>query len=129
MVMANRMIEPALEIGSAAVAGGLQRIAWEQSNPIGFMVTGATVLGGLVMSMFTTGPAAVMARGIASSGGSVAGWTISENFLLLGNGKNNSGATSRIPSGVRRSVNAGQRVPAAGARRNTEVGPLLFTKN
>lgn len=85
----NLLIDGALY----GAGGGIQRMAWERSERMmgvstGALVTGALILGGLGMATFARG-GGDMGRRIASaafgSGMTVAGWLFAEKALVLGN--------------------------------------------
>lgn len=73
---------PIIQNGLALATGGGQRVAWEVSTPLGFIVTGAMWAGGLVGTFMLDGLGRAMAMGLADSGASVAGWILTEQFLL-----------------------------------------------
>lgn len=74
--------EPAIEMGAALVGGGLQRVAWEVSTPMGFIATTVMGVGGLVGSFMMDGIGRALARGVAAAGMAIAGWVATERFML-----------------------------------------------
>lgn len=75
----------AVEGITAAVAGGLQELAWRQrQQAIGFIVTGATLLTGVALKVMGGGTLTQQAAdALYLSGASVAGWIISRKMLPL----------------------------------------------
>ena len=86
------MAQPFIQPGVAAIGGGAQRAAWEFNIPAGFVTTGIFLIGGTLVSFMTDGLPKVIAMGAADSGASVAGWLLTEQFLL---GAPAKGAESR----------------------------------
>lgn len=78
--------KPAILLGSAFMAGGLQRVAWEISVPLGFITTGAMAIGGTVGSFILDGLGATLSEGIAASGAALSGWILTEQFLIPSGG-------------------------------------------
>ena len=74
--------EPAVAMGTGLIGGGLQKVAWEVSVPLGFIATTAMALGGIAGSLMTEGIAAAACLGLAISGATVAGWQATERFML-----------------------------------------------
>lgn len=76
------MATPIIQSGVALLGGSGQRVAWEVSTPLGFITTGILWAGGLVGSFVFEGLGKAMAVGLSDSGAAVAGWVLTEQFLL-----------------------------------------------
>lgn len=74
--------EPAIAMGTGLVGGGLQKVAWEVSTPLGFITTTVMAIFGMVGSFMMDGIGAAAMRGLAISGATVAGWQATEKFML-----------------------------------------------
>ena len=83
MLGAANLSDSMVHYGSAALAGGVQRLAWQKSQNVGMMVTGATLLAGLIgEGLFPPGIRdAVRSASMAAAG--IAGWTAAERFYVL----------------------------------------------
>ena len=109
--------KPAILLGSAFMAGGLQRVAWEISVPLGFITTGAMAIGGTVGSFILDGLGATLSEGIAASGAALSGWILTEQFLIP------SGPSKGKIFGRRSEITAEQR-EALGGSENSRVDGL-----
>ncbi len=100
---------PAIMLGSAFMSGGLQRVAWEISVPLGFITTGAMAIGGTVGSFILDGLGATLSEGIAASGAALTGWILTEQFLIpSGASRKGFGARrTQLADGHREEIGAG----------------------
>ena len=79
--MADVMIEGLADVGG----GAAQRFAWEQSENIGMITTGAFIVGGIVIPMFLKNPMTdILAKGMFHSGAVIAGWVGTEKVFKMG---------------------------------------------
>lgn len=74
--------EPAIAMGTGLVGGGIQKVAWEVSTPLGFITTTVMAIFGMVGSFMMDGIGAAAMRGLGISGATVAGWQATEKFML-----------------------------------------------
>lgn len=74
--------EPAIGMGAGLIGGGLQKVAWEVSTPLGFIATSVMAIGGIVGSFMMDGIGAAAMRGLGISGATIAGWQATERFML-----------------------------------------------
>lgn len=112
--MADVMIEGLADIGG----GAAQRFAWEQSETIGMVTTGAFIVGGIVLPMFLRNPMAdILAKGMFHSGAVIAGWVGTETVFKLGRRP----GQALLPGGARPQLRAGYYAPAIDGLRAPEV--------
>lgn len=74
----------ALEGVAAAVGGGIQRFAWDKKENIGMVVTGLSVVGGILGMQFSR-PGDILetiSRAAFYSGAAIAGWVATEKFVF-----------------------------------------------
>lgn len=110
---------PVIQNGVSMAGGFGQRVAWEVSTPLGFIATAGVWGGGLLGSFIFDQPLAkALAMGLADSGATIAGWILTEQFLL---GAGSMGAKTKISRteglGAGRGVDAlsgGERVASNG---------------
>lgn len=89
------IVAPAIRYTGAFLGGSMQRVAWQQSDALGFFSTGILMVGGAVGAYIVDGIAAAAMEGLASSGAAVAGWALTGAFLLP-----KEGAASRAGAGA-----------------------------
>ena len=74
---------PAVGMGAGLIGGGLQKVAWEVSVPLGFITTAVMGIGGIVGSfMVEEGIGAAALRGMGIAGATIAGWQATERFMI-----------------------------------------------
>ena len=114
--MADVMIEGLADVGG----GAAQRFAWEQSENIGMITTGAFIIGGIVLPMFLKNPMTdILAKGMFHSGAVIAGWIGTEKVFKLGS---RPGQLALRPGGSRPQLGPGGRyIPALDGLRAPEV--------
>ncbi len=74
--------KPAVGMAAGLIGGGLQKVAWEVSVPMGFITTTVMALGGVAGALMTDGIAAAACLGMGIAGATVAGWQATERFML-----------------------------------------------
>ena len=113
--MADLMIEGVADV----VGGGAQRFAWDRSEMVGMITTGAFVIGGLVLPMFLKNPMTdIVAKGMFHSGAAIAGWVTTEKVFRLAPAT----ATPALrPGGTRPQLGSGRYYPAVDGVRAPEV--------
>jgi|GEM_PF-2523064 len=82
IALSVEVAEPAIGMGAGLIGGGLQKVAWEVSVPLGFITTTVLALGGIAGSLLTEGIAAAACLGMGISGATIAGWQATERFML-----------------------------------------------
>lgn len=74
-----------VESGTGLIGGGIQRMAWESSQMVGLIATGAFLIGGVVIQAMVDQPLLQQVGKAATiSGATVAGWVGSEKYLIGG---------------------------------------------
>ena len=82
LALSVEVAEPAVGMVSGLIGGGVQKVAWEVSLPLGFITTSVMAIGGIVGSFVLEGIGAAALRGIGVSGATVAGWQMTDKFML-----------------------------------------------
>lgn len=117
--------DPAIQMGTALLAGMGQRVAWEVSTPLGFITTGVVAIGGLAASFFMEGLGKSALMGLANSGGSVAGWLLTEQFLLAPGAKGGVGSRTitrtELPGGGHEALGGGHALNGLSSQSISEM--------
>ena len=75
----------AVEGLSSAAAGGLQEMAWRPTRNLGYMATGAALLGGIALKVMSNNPMLnQVGNAVFLSGAAVSGLKFSERYLSGG---------------------------------------------
>lgn len=125
-----------IEEAVSGVGGGVQRVAWELSQPIGFILTAGLVLGGLAGASFARGRMADVLSALGNSGAAIGGWVVTEQFLLGGSTPAFfPGARNKQPAGLKgqgaQGLGSGRLTlnPRASGREVTRLGQMAFSDN
>jgi hypothetical protein len=104
--MANNLADVMIE-GLADLGGGVaQRFAYEQSQNIGMITTGAFIVAGVIIPMFMKNQITdIAAKGMFHSGAVIAGWVGAEKVFQLGT---QPGQMALRPGGERLGLPAGR---------------------
>lgn len=137
MAISVEVAEPAVGMGAGLIGGGLQKVAWEVSMPLGFITTSVMAIGGIVGSFMLEGIGAAALRGIGISGATVAGWQMTDTFMLPAVHSQSRNSQSRqlteeqrqaalAAARDRRSLTAGRQTPAGAGQREQAAAVLEF---
>lgn len=85
MLVMGRIAEPVTQGISGIVAGGVQRLAWERSNMIGFLTTAVLGGGGFAAALYSRQGQLLHDIGVGAlgAGAGVLGWVGYERAFLI----------------------------------------------